>query len=689
MPKLKAAAVSFLNAWPLTEGLKDSARIELVLAEPSRCAALLESGEVDLALLPVGALAGKDYEVAPGMAVGADGAVQTVLLVGEQPPATWDEVFLDTASRTSVVLTKLVLDAMGVHPKFTPLPADEGVPRAVGTKGALVIGDRAFDVKKAHVLDLAKEWNRLTGLPMVFAVWAAQPGVLKPEDVQELARAAQHGQGIRTELAQEFARQKGGDPERYRRYLTQRIRYGVGPYEMTGMETFLRLAAEKGFLPPTTVRYADDHVTTRRIRRVVSLDTALQKGADGERIDADEAELLDEKAPLLELGLAADARRRALHRDGVVTYIVSRNVNYTNVCTTACHFCAFYRPRGHREAYVLTREELAVKIEETLALGGIELLLQGGLHPDLGIEYYEDLFRWVKSTYPAISLHALSPEEIWHIARTSELTLETTIRRLMAAGMDSIPGGGAEILDDEVRRRIAPLKCSTDEWLTVMRTAHQLGPAEHRHADVRHRRGAAPPGQPPAAAARPAGRDPRLHRLHLLALPVLQHPAGRLRRQRPRLPAHQRAGPPLPRQRPAPAGLLGHHGRRRGPGGAAHGLRRLRPGDDRGERGLGRRHHLQDGLGGGGAAHPRRRLPPPAAQHALRPVPGPPGVTRLVAGAVGAPRGARPWRRAGGAARRRGGARRRRRGGGRPGGGALGPLRRGPSGSTRCSCRRW
>ncbi len=475
MPKLKAAAVSFLNAWPLTEGLKDSSRFELVLAEPSRCASLLEAGEVDVALLPVGALAGHDYEIAPGMAVGADGAVQTVLLVGEQPPATWDEVYLDTASRTSVVLSKLVLDAMGLHPKFTPLPADQGVPRAVGTKGALVIGDRAFDVKKAHVLDLAKEWNRLTGLPVLMAVWAAKPGVLEPEDVQELARAAQHGLGVRTELAQTFARERGGDPEKYRRYLTQRIRYGVGPYEMTGMETFLRLAAEKGFLPPTVVRYADDRVTTKRARRVVSVDTALAKGAAGERLDADEAERLDEQAPLLELGLAADARRRALHPDGVVTYIVSRNVNYTNVCTTACHFCAFYRPRGHREAYVLTREELAVKIEETLALGGIELLLQGGLHPDLGIEYYEDLFRWVKSTYPAINLHALSPEEIWHIARTSELALEPTIRRLVAAGMDSIPGGGAEILDDEVRRRIAPLKCSTDEWLTVMRTAHQVG----------------------------------------------------------------------------------------------------------------------------------------------------------------------------------------------------------------------
>jgi cyclic dehypoxanthinyl futalosine synthase len=267
----------------------------------------------------------------------------------------------------------------------------------------------------------------------------------------------------------------GGDPERYRRYLTQRIRYGVGPHEMKGLETFLAKATEKGFLPPTTVRYADDRVKQTRARRAVSVDTALAKGAAGERLDADEAEVLDEQAPLLELGLAADARRRALHPDGVVTYIVSRNVNYTNVCTTACHFCAFYRPRGARDAYVLTREELAGKIEETLRLGGIELLLQGGLHPDLGVEWYEELFRWVKTSYPAINLHALSPEEIWHIARTSELSLETTIRRLVAAGLDSIPGGGAEILDDEVRRRIAPLKCSTDEWLTVMRTAHQVG----------------------------------------------------------------------------------------------------------------------------------------------------------------------------------------------------------------------
>jgi cyclic dehypoxanthinyl futalosine synthase len=485
MPTLRAAAVSFLNARPLTVGLEGSSRIQVALAEPSACAAMLEKGEVDLALLPVAALAGQDYEVVPGLAIGADGPVQTVVLAGENPPRDWDEVFLDTASRTSQVLAKVVLGEMGLSPRFTPMPAAEGLAQAKGPKGALVIGDRAFWLVEGaarrpfphvkSVTDLGRAWNQLTRLPMVFALWAARSGALAPEDVAELARAAQHGLGMRTEIAQAFAREAGGDPEHYRRYLTQRIRYGLGPHELIGLEAFLERAAKAGLLPPTRLRFADDVVRSRRIRRQVSLDAALQKGADGARLDPDEAELLDEKAPLLELGLAADLRRRALHPEGVVTYIVSRNVNYTNVCTTACHFCAFYRPRGHDEAYVLTREQLTQKIEETVRLGGIELLLQGGLHPDLGIEWYEDLFRWVKAGWPSINLHALSPEEIWHIARTSQIPLEATIARLIRAGLDSIPGGGAEVLDDEVRRRIAPLKCSTDEWLTVMRAAHRQG----------------------------------------------------------------------------------------------------------------------------------------------------------------------------------------------------------------------
>jgi cyclic dehypoxanthinyl futalosine synthase len=172
--------------------------------------------------------------------------------------------------------------------------------------------------------------------------------------------------------------------------------------------------------------------------------------------------------------MAADEVRLRKHPDGVVTYIVDRNVNYTNVCTTSCRFCAFYRPVGHPEGYVLSREELALKLQEVVDAGGVQILLQGGLNPDLPITWYEDLFRWMKATF-GLGLHALSPEEIWHIARLENLTIQEVLARLTAAGLDSVPGGGAEILVDRVRRRIAKAKCTSEMWLEVMRAAHQMG----------------------------------------------------------------------------------------------------------------------------------------------------------------------------------------------------------------------
>jgi cyclic dehypoxanthinyl futalosine synthase len=195
----------------------------------------------------------------------------------------------------------------------------------------------------------------------------------------------------------------------------------------------------------------------------------------GARLSREEGCALLRDADLLELGELADAVRERLHPEGVVTYIIDRNINYTNVCTAQCAFCAFYRDLPSREGYLLSKTELAQKIEETLALGGRQLLLQGGLHPDLGIEFYEELFRWIKATYPEIWIHGLSPAEVHHIRRVSSLDLETTLRRLMAAGLDSIPGGGAEILSDRVRQIIGIAKGSTQDWLDVMEGAHRLG----------------------------------------------------------------------------------------------------------------------------------------------------------------------------------------------------------------------
>ena len=177
---------------------------------------------------------------------------------------------------------------------------------------------------------------------------------------------------------------------------------------------------------------------------------------------------------LIGIGMAADAVRRKLHPDGVVTYIIDRNINYTNFCTEYCSFCAFYRPMGHKEGYVLPKEEIFAKIQETIDLGGTGLLMQGGLHPDLKIEWYEDLFRSIKQRFH-IHLHCLSAPEVTNIADVSGLSLRDTIARLRDSGLDSIPGGGAEILDDAVRHRISRLKCGTEDWMAVHRTAHQLG----------------------------------------------------------------------------------------------------------------------------------------------------------------------------------------------------------------------
>jgi len=178
---------------------------------------------------------------------------------------------------------------------------------------------------------------------------------------------------------------------------------------------------------------------------------------------------------LIGIGMAADAVRCKLHPEGVVTYIIDRNINYTNFCTEYCSFCAFYRPMGHAEGYVLPKEAIFAKIQETLDLGGTGILMQGGLHPDLKIEWYEDLLGSIKRRFPQIWCHCFSAPEITNIAEVSGLTLRDTIARLRDAGLDSIPGGGAEILDDAVRHRISRLKCSVKEWEDMHRTAHALG----------------------------------------------------------------------------------------------------------------------------------------------------------------------------------------------------------------------
>ena len=200
----------------------------------------------------------------------------------------------------------------------------------------------------------------------------------------------------------------------------------------------------------------------------------LDRVLAGGRMTAEECATLLESFDVARVGVAADEVRRRKHPGGVVTYIIDRNINYTNVCNVVCTFCAFYRRPGKPDTYVRTLEDICRRIDETIALGGTGVLMQGGLHPDFGLEWYEDLLRTLHARYPDFQLHCFSPPEIHNIHLISKLSYEEILGRLKEAGLYSMPGGGGEILDDEVRKRVST-KCTTDEWLAVMRAAHRVG----------------------------------------------------------------------------------------------------------------------------------------------------------------------------------------------------------------------
>jgi len=211
--------------------------------------------------------------------------------------------------------------------------------------------------------------------------------------------------------------------------------------------------------------------------RTENIDDIADKIYDGERLTWEDGRRLIHHHNLPELAILADHVRRRLNPDDVVTYVVGRNVNYTNVCWVRCKFCAFYRVPGHEEGYTLSRDQIFDKIQQMVDLGGIEILMQGGLNPKLKIEWYEDLLSAIKERFGAYGVinHAFSPAELIYIQKISKLSMEETLTRLKAAGLDSIPGGGAEILTDRVREYIAPYKDTAEEWLDCMRVAHKVG----------------------------------------------------------------------------------------------------------------------------------------------------------------------------------------------------------------------
>ncbi len=499
--KIRLRAVSFLNARPITYGLErglstEYDRFDLSFDLPARCAEALRAGDVDLALMPSASYAllnqdgSMELRAVPGIAIAGYGPVRTVLLIGDVPWNDMTEIALDGASRSSAMLLRLLCRDRGVTPRFREVPHDEILAAATGTTGALVIGDAGFEAATArkHMVDLGEEWRRVTGLPFVYALWVGREGALGDDDVALLQRSLAEGLAHRREIASAWAEAHGGPPSLYERYLTDNIRFHLGAGELSGLAAFFDRMRKTGAVERATrVRFfggaavgselanANAHAHAHgRTGAERSVDALLSDAAAGIRLAPEDAIRLYEQATVLDLGAAADARRHALHPERVVTYIIDRNVNYTNVCVTRCKFCNFYRPPTSKEGYTLSREVLAQKFQETVDLGGVQILLQGGLNPNLPLTWYEDLFRWMKANFP-LAIHGLSPEEIRYIAELENMSIRAVVERLIAAGLDSIPGGGAEILDDEIRHAISPLKCTTDTWMEVMRQGHALG----------------------------------------------------------------------------------------------------------------------------------------------------------------------------------------------------------------------
>ena len=483
MRPLRLVAVSFLNARPITYGLEQGLvgkdRFELRFDLPAGCAAAVATGEADLALMPIASYGGAaaDLRLVPGVAIASRGPVRTVMLMGEVPWEEMECIVLDEASRTSQLLVRLLGRERGLSPRYESAEHDRIPELVAGRRGALLIGDLCFFASQRfrHAYDLGAEWSSRVGLPFVYAAWAGRPDVLSADDAAVLQESLRLGLANRQAIARSWANDNSADPAVCERYLFDNIHYHFGAAELCGASAFLDRAFASGLLgAKAALRFYPVSHRPRLPRTERSLDGLLADAASGGRLSMEDGVRLIESASLFDLGQAADARRRALHPHGVATYIIDRNINYTNACTTACQFCNFHRPPGSDGVYLLGREELAQKLRETVDLGGVQVLLQGGIDAGLGLGYFEEMFRFMKANFP-LAIHGLSPEEIRQLAEREGLPIAVVLERLAAAGLDSVPGGGAEILDDEIRRRISPRKCSVETWLEVMRQVHRLG----------------------------------------------------------------------------------------------------------------------------------------------------------------------------------------------------------------------
>ncbi len=534
--ELRLGRIDFLNMYPMHWALGIEPAASGVPTDINRA---IIAGDVDVACMSSIEYARHADELVllPSTCISAEGSVGSIFAISNVAFEDVTDVWVTPQTATSVVLYQLLTRLRGFRPELHLLDGAPAEVLASNEKAAvLLIGDDALAARGNARLapyvftDLGERWLGETGLPMVYAVWAVRREAVErsPEAaaaldrliVQGVAHFRSHDEAI-DQAAAHFA----VEPHAAQTYFDG-LRYAFDRDERKGLLRYLRMASEQGFLAsvpqpeyvevdaahqaPAADRAELDGADAATLRRhylktvgskraldetpeddahvemcldleadgrARDVDDVLHRALEGERIDEVDALALLQSDRLMDVGQVAHALRLRKTNPDEITFIVDRNINYTNYCSTDCGFCAFYRRPGEEGVggYLHSYDTIIEKVRETVELNGTAALLQGGHNPDLDIEWYEGLFRAIKAAHPTFHLHALSPPEIQHIAKRSKLSIGEVLARLRDAGMDSLPGGGGEVLVDRVRRVMAPKKTKTDDWLGVMRTAQQMG----------------------------------------------------------------------------------------------------------------------------------------------------------------------------------------------------------------------
>ena len=471
---LRIGAVSYLNTKPLIHELAVAGECAVELDLPSTLATRLSLGEYDAALVPVAALfQHPEWTLVSDACIACAGPVWSVKLCGRVPLAEARTIALDVGSLTSVILAKTLVaqerTARGFPGlesiRFSPLEL-EADWQAIDCDAVLIIGDRAMRSAPAQfveVWDSGARWRQVTGLPFVFAAWAARPGADFGDLARRLTAARERGVGAIEQIAGQSADRYGLTRAQCRIYLEQHLHFYLGSQELLGLETF--------YARPATCSWSP---------RVGScsgmIAKLLDKAVDGARLTPDEGLQLLQSNDVAALAAAADAVCRRLHPEPIRTYNIDRNINYTNICTAVCDFCAFYRSPKSDEGYVLPRRRVAgQRSTKRLNSAATKSCCKADCTRSFKLEWYEEMLADIKQHYPAVNIHGFSPPEIHHFTNVNKLPLREVLQRLQAAGLGSLPGGGAEILVDRVRTAITRGKVLTDDWLNVMRVWHELG----------------------------------------------------------------------------------------------------------------------------------------------------------------------------------------------------------------------